>query len=79
MSDKNEKKIRVLVTARPEAGFYRCGRHWPASETEAEVSADELARLQAERKLSVRVAEDSAPPPPRARGERPSPERPTAG
>lgn len=53
------KKFRVSVTARTENGFYRCGRHWPASDTEETVSEQELTILRAEKKLSVRVLEES--------------------
>lgn len=54
----------VFVRALPEAGFHRAGRFWPGGEnawTEADVSAEDLAKLEAEPRLVVRHAAPDAP------------------
>lgn len=54
-NSKGERTYRVLVSANPEKGFFRCGRHWPRAQTEAEVTESELEILKSERKLGVVV------------------------
>jgi len=39
--------IRVLIRAVPPGGFWEAGKFWPASETPAEVTPEELAILKA--------------------------------
>lgn len=46
---------QAIVTAKAEAGFWRCGRHWPATPTEAEVSERDLGLLAKEPMLVVKV------------------------
>jgi hypothetical protein len=57
------KTLKVIVRALPERGFYRAGRHWPRTETEAEVTEEQLVALKAEMNLAVVVVPvaESAP------------------
>lgn len=47
------KKVAVKVRAVPQGGFWRAGRHWAASMTDAEVTPAELEMLKREPKLIV--------------------------
>jgi len=47
------KKIAVKVRAVPKGGFWRAGRHWPGTLTDAEVTPAELEVLKREPKLIV--------------------------
>jgi hypothetical protein len=49
------KTIRIQVKALPAKGFNRAGRHWTRETTEAEVTEEQLAQLQAESMLAVLV------------------------
>jgi hypothetical protein len=69
------KMVKVRVEAKPEKGFFRCGRHWPKSVTEAEVPESDLSRLQAEKMLFVQVVPEAPPAPP---APAPKPEAPKA-
>jgi DNA repair exonuclease SbcCD ATPase subunit len=51
----------VFVRAEPPAGFHRAGRFWPNSWTQAEVSEEDLAKLEAEPRLSVRYGSPDDP------------------
>jgi hypothetical protein len=60
--------IAVVVTAIPTGGFYRAGRYWPPTPTEAEVSAEDLERLEAEPFLRVSEPDGEAKKPNKAAG-----------
>jgi len=49
----------VEAYARSERGFWRCGKHWPASGARFEVTAEELVRIVAEPNLVVTALGES--------------------
>lgn len=69
-----EKSLRRLrITAKPQAGFYRCGRHHPFSTVDHPAGTftdDEIEILQDEPMLVVQeleavpVTDPASPPPP---------------
>lgn len=57
----SEQLVKLSVSAVPQHGFWRCGRHWTQAITVAEVTPDVAARLKAEPMLMVRDAPADTP------------------
>jgi hypothetical protein len=54
--------MRVFVSAKPAKGFWRAGEFWPQEGREANVTAKQLAILEAESMLVVEQVKESEKP-----------------